>query len=147
MEEAKQHHKKILGLETMGYQASVLDEIPYKMQAEQLVSYINDSNQGKDENKEFEDMMDAYREQDIDKLEKILNASDIGMSSYADVLLYKRNRNWVEKLKTLLPGKSLLIAVGAGHLPGEQGVIRLLRKAGYKVTAVENKTSHGETTI
>ncbi|MBC7872569.1 MAG: TraB/GumN family protein, partial [Ferruginibacter sp.] len=43
--------------------------------------------------------------------------------------------------KSLLPKKSLLIAVGAGHLPGEKGVISLLRKEGYKVTPVENKIS------
>ena len=36
--------------------------------------------------------------------------------------------------------KSLMIAVGAGHLPGENGVISLLRKAGYIVTPMENKT-------
>jgi hypothetical protein len=37
-----------------------------------------------------------------------------------------------------MPGKSLVIAVGAGHLPGEKGVINLLRKAGYKVEPVKN---------
>ncbi|MBN8863238.1 MAG: TraB/GumN family protein [Sphingobacteriales bacterium] len=35
---------------------------------------------------------------------------------------------------------TLLIAVGAGHLPGKEGVISLLRKAGYKVTPVTNVT-------
>ena len=44
-----------------------------------------------------------------------------------------------QKLKELLPEKSILIAVGAGHLPGEKGVINLLRKEGYEVTPVENK--------
>ncbi len=141
MEEAKQHHKKIEGLETMGYQASVLDQIPYQMQAQQLVKFIDDTDNGKDDNKEFDDMMQAYREQDLDKLEKILNESDIGTSSYTDVLLYQRNRNWVEKLKTLLPAKSVLIAVGAGHLPGDKGVLNLLRKAGFKVTAVDNHST------
>jgi len=34
--------------------------------------------------------------------------------------------------------KPLLIAVGAGHLPGEKGVINLLRKAGYNVKPVKN---------
>jgi uncharacterized protein YbaP (TraB family) len=38
----------------------------------------------------------------------------------------------------LLPAKQLLIAVGAGHLPGEQGVINLLRKAGYTLKPVKN---------
>jgi len=38
-----------------------------------------------------------------------------------------------------MPNKSLVIAVGAGHLPGDQGVIKLLRKEGYTVEPVDNK--------
>jgi uncharacterized protein len=53
-----------------------------------------------------------------------------------DLLLYGRNRKWVSKMKELLPDKSLLFAVGAGHLPGEQGLINLLRRNGYTVSAV-----------
>jgi uncharacterized protein YbaP (TraB family) len=60
---------------------------------------------------------------------------------YQDLLLNNRNHNWVEKLKTIMPKSSVVVAVGAGHLPGEQGVINLLRKAGYTVTPVENKMS------
>ncbi|RYY58285.1 MAG: TraB/GumN family protein [Chitinophagaceae bacterium] len=144
MTEAKKHNKKILGLETMGYQASVLDEIPYKVQADQLLSYIQDENNGTadssaaESNREFDEMMQAYREQDIAKLESVMMKSDVGISAYTDVLLYKRNYNWIEKMKQLLPAKQLLIAVGAGHLPGEKGVISLLRKAGYTVTPVLN---------
>ncbi len=65
--------------------------------------------------------------------------SDAGMSGFTDILLYHRNLNWVKKLNELLPAKALVIAVGAGHLPGEKGVINLLRQYGYKVTPVENK--------
>ncbi len=35
--------------------------------------------------------------------------------------------------------KALVIAVGAGHLPGENGLIKLLKKAGYTLTPVENR--------
>jgi uncharacterized protein YbaP (TraB family) len=56
-------------------------------------------------------------------------------------MLYHRNQNWVAKLKNLLPAKSLLVAVGAGHLPGIKGLINLLRKEGYTVTPEENKKS------
>ena len=55
MEEAKQYKKSIKGLESMGYQASVLDSIPYKLQAEQLVSYIDNAEKGGDEEKELTD--------------------------------------------------------------------------------------------
>jgi len=138
MQEAKQYKKSIKGLESMGYQASVLDSIPYKLQAEQLVSYIDNAMKGGDEDKEFSEMMNAYKNQDLKKLEEMLMKSDPSISNYTDVLLYNRNRNWVEKLKELLPEKPLLIAVGAGHLPGKEGCINLLRKEGYKVTPVKN---------
>ena len=83
-------------------------------------------------------MMNAYKNQDLKKLEEMLMKSDPSISNYTDVILYNRNRNWVEKLKELLPEKPLLIAVGAGHLPGKEGCINLLRKEGYKVTPVKN---------
>jgi uncharacterized protein YbaP (TraB family) len=84
-------------------------------------------------------MFKAYKNQDLKKLEEMMVSLDAGMSGFTDILLYHRNLKWVEKLNELLPKKSLLIAVGAGHLPGEKGVIQLLRKQGYKVTPVENK--------
>jgi uncharacterized protein YbaP (TraB family) len=141
MQEAKKNNKKIKGMETMAYQAGVLDSIPYKIQAEQLVSYIDNINKNKEEDKELEDMMNAYKSQDLKKLEELMMKTDMGIGSFTDVLLYNRNRNWVAKLKNLMPEKSLLVAVGAGHLPGEKGVINLLRKAGYTVTPIANKIS------
>ena len=142
MGEAKQYRKKIKGLETMAYQASVLDSIPYQLQAEQLVSYIDKANKGEEDDKEMKEMFEAYQDQDLKKLEKLMMETDAGISGFTDILLYNRNRNWVKKLKTLLPERSLLVAVGAGHLPGENGLINLLRKEGYTVTPVENKISN-----
>jgi uncharacterized protein YbaP (TraB family) len=140
MEEAKHHNKNIKGLETMAYQAGVLDSIPYKLQAEQLVTYIDSANTGKQEDSQMKEMFEAYRSQDLKKLENLMVETDPGMAGFTDVLLYHRNQNWVKKLKTLLSEKSLVIAVGAGHLPGEKGVISLLRKEGYTVTPVENRS-------
>lgn len=140
MKEAKSSGKKIRGLETMAYQMSIFDTIPYKMQAMQLVDYVD--NAGKEdtiENKEYDNLMEAYREQDLSKLEELTKTTDLGIANFTDILLYNRNKNWVEELKTILPDHSLIIAVGAGHLPGDKGVINLLRKAGYTVKPVPNK--------
>jgi len=123
----------------MAYQAGVLDSIPYKLQAQQLVSYIDSATTGDKEDKQMKEMFNAYKSQDLKKLENLMVESDPGMARFTDLLLYHRNQNWVSKLKTILPGKSLLIAVGAGHLPGEKGVISLLRKEGYSLTPVANK--------
>jgi uncharacterized protein len=138
MQEAKENDKDIKGLETMGYQAGLLDSIPYKLQAEQLLEYINGKRSASDD-KEMKELMQAYNEQDLHKLEQLMLKSEAGISSFTDILLYNRNRNWVKKLNGLLPKKSLVIAVGAGHLPGDQGVINLLKKEGYTVEPVENK--------
>ena len=46
MKEAKQHGKNVRGLESMSFQMSIFDTIPYKMQAMQLVKYIDDADKG-----------------------------------------------------------------------------------------------------
>ena len=82
---------------------------------------------------------DAYKAQDLNKIEELTIREDPATTSYMDLLLYGRNRKWVNKMKELLPEKSLLFAVGAGHLPGEKGLITLLRKNGYTVTPIMSR--------
>ena len=140
MKEAKQHNKNVRGLESMSFQMSIFDTIPYKMQAMQLVKYVDDADKGtSDDAQDYDKLMEAYRDQDLSKLEKLTKTTDMGMANFTDILLYNRNKNWVEKLKTILPDHSVVVAVGAGHLPGDKGVINLLRKAGYIVKPVPNK--------
>jgi len=140
MKEAKNYSKNVKGLETMSYQMSIFDTIPYKMQAMQLVKYVDDADKGQTDNKEYDRLVQAYKDQDLSKLEELTKSSDMGIANFTDILLYNRNQNWVEKLKTILPDRSVVVAVGAGHLPGERGVINLLRKAGYTVKPIPNKT-------
>ena len=140
MKEAKQHNKNVRGLESMSFQMSIFDTIPYKMQAMQLVKYVDDADKGtSDDAQDYDKLMQAYRDQDLSKLEELTKTTDMGMANFTDILLYNRNKNWVEKLKTILPDHSVVVAVGAGHLPGDKGVINLLRKAGYTVKPVPNK--------
>jgi uncharacterized protein YbaP (TraB family) len=140
MKEAKNYSKNVKGLETMSYQMSIFDTIPYKMQAMQLVKYVDDADKGQTDNKEYDKLVQAYKDQDLSKLEELTKSTDMGIANFTDILLYNRNENWVEKLKTILPDRSVVVAVGAGHLPGERGVINLLRKAGYTVKPIPNKT-------
>lgn len=55
---------------------------------------------------------------------------------YHDQLFKQRNLNWMPKITAMLPKHSHTIAVGAAHLPGEYGLINLLRKQGYRVEAL-----------
>ena len=50
-----------------------------------------------------------------------------------EALIYSRNRNWAEKLVKIMPERTCLVCVGAGHLPGPQGLLQLLRDKGYTV--------------
>jgi uncharacterized protein YbaP (TraB family) len=122
----------------MVYQLSIFDSIPYKMQANELLSYINDKDKDSKASKEYEELAAAYRSQQLDKLEALTKKEEFGIENFADVLLYNRNNNWVKKLELLMSSNPVVVAVGAGHLPGEKGVITLLRKAGYHVDPVEN---------
>ncbi|RYY40541.1 MAG: TraB/GumN family protein [Chitinophagaceae bacterium] len=137
MVEARQQHRSIRGLETMAFQMSIFDSIPYRLQAQQLLDYVK--NYGKnDSRKTFDEMMAAYVNQRLDRLEEITLQENGGMEPYMDVLLYRRNIDWVAKMSRLMPANAVVVAVGAGHLPGDKGVINLLRKAGYTVEPVTN---------
>ena len=139
MQQAKQDRKEIKGMETMTYQLSIFDSIPYEVQAKQLLAFITENDTEDKASKEYEEMASAYRNQELNKLEMLINKEEFGVGNFADLLLYNRNRNWVVSMGKIFSANSAVIAVGAGHLPGEKGVINLLRKAGYKVDPMENK--------
>lgn len=139
MDEAGKSNVDIKGLETFDYQLGIFDKIPYKLQAQQLVKMIDDADSGKnDDADEIKVLTDAYRNQEINKMDE-LTKQDPTIGGFADILLYDRNANWVKKLQQLMPENSLVIAVGAGHLPGKKGVLNLLREAGYKVEPIKNE--------
>ncbi len=138
MQESKESDKTIKGLETMDYQLGIFDKIPYKLQAKQLYEMIAKSGDTTGGN-ELTQLTEIYRKQELDKLGEMTMKEDMGIKNFTELLLYKRNENWAKKLSELMPEKSLVVAVGAGHLPGKRGVINLLRQAGYKVEPVKNE--------
>ena len=118
-----------------------------KQQADSLVQLINRS-----EFDHFVDtknlmsgaLRDAYREQNIhklkdesqkrmDKIVKINSGLKNQMEKTIESLGPDRNRDWMKHIPTYIKNKSTFIAVGAAHLPGEEGLIQLLRDAGYTV--------------
>lgn len=135
MQLAKKGGKQINGLETMAFQASVFDSIPYQKQAEELLHCIDNMEQAK---KNFGQMLNAYKEQRLDKIENIINNPEFGDTENQDVLLDNRNKNWVAQLKEIMKNKSVFTAVGTGHLVGKNGLIALLRAEGYTVNGLEN---------
>jgi uncharacterized protein len=140
MDEAGKSNVDVKGLETFDYQLGIFDKIPYKLQAQQLAKMIDDANSGKKDSDvdDIKILTDAYRNQELNKMDE-LTKEDPAIGGFTDILLYDRNANWVKKLKEIMPGNSIVVAVGAGHLPGKKGVLNLLREAGYKVEPVKNE--------
>lgn len=133
MEFAKEAEKRNLttgGLETIDFQISIFDEIPEEDQATMLVESIKSADTGSDQMKE---MVDIYKRQDISGMQEMMKGDDT-IKEYEDILLVKRNKNWIPQIKEMMAEQPVFFAVGAGHLGGEMGVIKLLKKEGLKVT-------------
>ena len=52
-------------------------------------------------------------------------------------MLTKRNHKWINNMPELMKNESVFFAVGAAHLSGENGVLKLLKENGYKITPVD----------
>ncbi len=131
---AKSQGKSIGGLETAAYQMSMFDSIPYQVQARMLVETIQ-SEGGSDE--QFERMVKMYKEQDIQGMQSLIQSEGGELAEYENLLLVNRNRNWIPVMSEMMQGGPTFFAVGAGHLGGDQGVVALLREAGYDVEPVQ----------
>ncbi len=128
---ADEKGKQVGGLETMEYQLGLLYGSSLQDQADALMDMVRRSN-----SKELlQELTAAYKTQNLDTLWKIFQ-DQMTQLEY-DALVKTRNLNWLEEMKVLLPTQSTLYVVGAGHLPGDAGMINLLREAGYKVKPVK----------
>lgn len=130
---ANENHIPVSGLETAVYQASLLDSIPLDIQAKMLINEIR--NYRKDLTK-LNHLIELYSTQQIDSMDENIE-EDKELSEYTGILLHNRNKNWIKPIESLVANASCFIAVGAGHLPGEKGLIQLLRNDGYTLTPID----------
>ncbi len=133
---AAEQKKEVKGFETIQLQSAVFDSIPYPTQAKELLKTIDSFNVYR---KSFDSLLTVYKTQQLSGIEKLFTSSEFSMEENRELMLDGRNKNWVEQLKKILPQKNIFMAVGAGHLVGENGVISLLRKAGYTLRPLLNK--------
>ena len=126
---AQENNKTVMGLETIDYQISIFDSIPYKDQADMLITSLKSKN---DDASQMDQFVKLYKEQNINELYAATKTEDY--SRFEDILLNNRNRNWIPIMEGMMKEKSSLFAVGAGHLGGKKGVLNLLKKAGYTIT-------------
>jgi uncharacterized protein len=132
---AKTQKKEVRGLETMAFQSAVFDSIPYQQQAKELLKSIDSMGAYRHY---FDTMVQVYKNQQLSRMQQLFNNDAFGLEDYQDILLDKRNANWVVQLKTIMKQQPVFVAVGAGHLVGDKGLIALLKKEGYTVKPVKN---------
>ena len=130
-EKAQESDIEVGGLETIEYQVSVFDSIPYERQADMLLDAIQTAGE---EDDAMEQMFEIYKQQDLDAMVLSMD-EDEDIKDFEDILNHNRNQNWIPLIEERIKERSCFFAVGAGHLGGDKGVIRLLRKEGYKVEA------------
>ena len=136
MKVSKAQNEETLGLETVQDQLAVFDSIPYEEQMAELMKTVKD-NMIKDK-AELNKMLAMYKAKDLNKLLELMDESENKMyNQHNDVLLANRNKNWIPKIESIAKETPTFFGVGAAHLGGEDGVIKLLRKKGYKVEAVK----------
>jgi uncharacterized protein YbaP (TraB family) len=84
----------------------------------------------------FEKTQDAYRRGDLDlmdSLDRMMDRSEAFMEKF----LFKRNEIQARSMDTIMKKNSLFVGVGAAHLPGQRGIIELLRKMGYHLRPIK----------
>ena len=130
MKMAQEKEKETGGLETMEFQMSMFDSIPYEAQATMLVEGIKNQDGG---NEQFAEMVKLYKAQDINAMHQMIDEDEGGVGDYEELLLVNRNLNWIPIMEKMMVEKPTFFAVGAGHLGGTKGVVTLLQEAGYTV--------------
>lgn len=123
---AKKNEIQVEGLETLEFQLAIFDSIPVSKQVKLFYE--------KGFSKELKKILRIYLKQDISKMVEMTTDSKLG--DLEEALLTRRNQKWADTLQTILPEKSVFIAIGAAHLAGNNGLIPLLKKAGFEVTPI-----------
>lgn len=84
----------------------------------------------------FNKLMKAYRYENLQEIALLVTDKQFMSERAYKILVIERNRRWAKSIPSLIASQSAFLAVGAGHLPGEQGLLQLLNKKGYAVNPV-----------
>lgn len=139
---ARDEGKQLLGLESIGEQMSAMADLPMEFHIRGLVETIRLSDQMPDI---MATMTDLYLQGKIAQIMPVILAAgpqgaeeDIdGFAAFEERIVLMRNHVMAERAAPILDAGNAFIAIGALHLPGNEGVVALLQDAGYTVTAVK----------
>lgn len=128
---AKALGKEVRALETAEQQMRMLMGTPVAEQLEALMESVRAPEAAQAAS---DSLVAAYRCQDLEAIGRLLVREMKG--AYAERMVYVRNRAWAAALVPEMRCRSVLVAVGAGHLVGSEGLLAMLRSAGFDVRPV-----------
>ena len=128
--------KRVYGLETIAEQIGAMESMSHELQITMLRDAIAQHDQL---DQIIEQLITAYVRRDLKALESISNAAmQEGDARVAEVfnaeVVDRRNYRMLERMQPRLREGNAFIAVGALHLPGDKGLLKLLRNKGYRVS-------------
>ncbi|HEU4497082.1 MAG TPA: TraB/GumN family protein [Flavobacterium sp.] len=125
---AKERNMPVIGLETIQSQFDIVNNA---YTTDEMISYLKTISAA-----ETQKLVADYIKEDINAIySKSADPETMNERTKA-MMLDSRNSNWIEKMPGLMKNGSVFFAIGAAHLPGDTGIIYLLRKAGYTVKPV-----------
>ena len=131
---AKEHQLEIKGLETVEEQLNLFDGLSREEQTEMVMEVVRKPSEQYTETLTLEKL---YQRQQVDSLYLMIVDSEGTIASENTRFIDDRNARWIPMIETYMTEKRSFIAVGAGHLGGPNGLIRLLQKRGYQLTPVK----------
>ena len=136
--EATAKNKAVGGLETIDFQINTLFKGMSMERQKELLLCLADNQEFNME--QTENVVKAFFAQDLEGIEKAMDAkmnnTCDGTPAEKDMLINNRNAEWIKQMPGIMKQKPTFFAVGAGHLPGDKGVLALLKKAGYTVESI-----------
>ncbi len=126
----------VIGLETAKEQIGFFDAMSQENTGEMIMEQLRKADS---QDNTFRTMEAIYATQNLDSLYNFAynEINQMESKSFEEILLIKRNENWIPKIEKIISQKPSFIAVGAMHLGGKNGIIELLRQKGYEVTPVK----------
>jgi uncharacterized protein YbaP (TraB family) len=126
--------KEVLALESLEEQMKILySSQTAEEQLTDLISLVKDTAEARMETRT---LIEAYAKGDLKKMMLISEETEVSMGDMK-VWLDDRNVKWIPQLLPLLNEGNAFIAVGALHLPGEKGLLELLKAEGYTLSPVK----------
>lgn len=117
-----------VGLEPKGREIEIMESLPLKYQLNTLRAIASNVSKYR---RKLKRLNELYAAGDLDKLYRSTMKGSGGMK---EILIYKRNVEMAQNIYSHAKKAPIFAAVGAAHLPGRKGMLRLLKQEGFKLT-------------